>query len=105
MFWRYSVLTDSGNSLRLVVSILYPAAGTLYPRDSFRKSLGGICFYRRLEVCGNVSGILDAHCLCPTDATLRGQPQWLLFWYCDQVMNIFSCISICPPDDLAPDLQ
>lgn len=79
-------LQTLGYSLCLVVSILYPAARALYPRDSFRKSVSGLCLHRRLEVCGDVPGILDAHRLCPTDATLRGKSWWLLFWCSDQVI-------------------
>jgi hypothetical protein len=88
-YWVCLGFPNSGYSLRLVISILFPAAGALYPRDSFRKSVRSLCLYRRLEVCGDVPGIFDAHRLCPTNATLRGQSRWLLFWCCGQVIMIF----------------
>lgn len=38
-----------------------------------------------MEVCGDVSGLLDAHGVCRTYSALRGQSERLLLWRCQQV--------------------
>ena len=43
-----------------------------------------------MEVCGDVSGLLDAHGVCRTYSALRGQSERLLLWRCQQVTQSFS---------------